>query len=99
MLDRGLAQASVVLTLQRETARLQGQSGELTASAGGAEERITEMEIELLSLEAARREEAITRLRDLQFNELELRENRTTLVRQLARLSIRAPVGGIGYGL
>jgi multidrug efflux pump subunit AcrA (membrane-fusion protein) len=43
LLDRGLAQASVVLTLQRETARLQGQSGELTASAGGAEERITEM--------------------------------------------------------
>ncbi|AGI70418.1 type I secretion system membrane fusion protein [Octadecabacter arcticus 238] len=99
LLDRGLAQASVVLTLQRETARLQGQSGELTASAGGAEERITEMEIELLSLEAARREEAITRLRDLQFNELELRENRTTLVRQLARLEIRAPVGGIVYGL
>ena len=99
LLDRGLAQASVVLNLQRETARLQGQTGELAASAGGAEERIIEMEIELLSLETARREEAITLLRDLQFHELELRERRTTLVRQLARLEIRAPVSGIIYGL
>lgn len=99
LLDRGLAQASVVLNLQRERARLQGQAGELTASVGGAGERITEIEIEILSLATTRREEAITRLRDLQFNELELREQRTTLVRQLERLDIRAPVGGIVYGL
>lgn len=99
LLDRGLAQASVVLNLQREEARLRGQVGELTASVGGAGERITEIEIEILGLENTRREEAITRLRDLQFNELELREQRTTLVRQLDRLDIRAPVGGIVYGL
>lgn len=99
LLDRGLAQASTVLNLQRERARLQGQVGELTASVGGAGERITEIEIELLSLATTRREEAITRLRDLQFNELELRERRTTLVRQLDRLDIRAPVSGIVYGL
>jgi HlyD family secretion protein len=99
LLDRGLAQSSTVLNLQRERARLQGQVGELTASVGGAGERITEIEIEILGLENTRREEAITRLRDLQFNELELREQRTTLVRQLDRLDIRAPVGGIVYGL
>ena len=69
-----MAQASVVLNLQRERARLQRQAGELTASVGGAGERITEIEIEILSLATTRREEAITRLRDLQFNELELRE-------------------------
>lgn len=99
LLDRGLAQASTILNLQRERARLQGQNGELTASVGGAEERITEIEIELLSIGTARREEAITRLRDLQFNELELREQRTTILRQLERLDIRAPVSGIVYGL
>lgn len=99
LLDRGLAQASVILNLQRERASLQGQAGELTASVGGAGERITEIEIEILSLSTTRREEAITSLRDLQFNELELRENRITLVRQLERLDIRAPVGGIVYGL
>lgn len=99
LLDRGLAQASTILNLQREKARLQGQVGELAANVGGAGERITEIEIEILSLATTRREEAITRLRDLQFNELELRERRTTIVRQLERLDIRAPVGGIVYGL
>lgn len=99
LLDRGLAQASVVLTLQREQARLAGQVGELAASVGGAEERSTEIEIEILSLQTARREEAITRLRDLQFNELELRERRTSILRRLDRLDIRAPVNGIVYGL
>lgn len=99
LLDRGLAQASTILNLQREKARLEGQRGELIATAGGAEERITEIEIELLGFETTRREEAITRLRDLQFNELELREQRTTIIRQLERLDIRAPVSGIVYGL
>lgn len=99
LLDRGLAQAGTVLNLQRERARLEGQAGELAASAAGAAERITEIEIELLSLQTTRREEAITRLRDLQFNELELREQRTTLVRQLDRLDIRAPVSGVVYSL
>ncbi|MDA9207558.1 HlyD family type I secretion periplasmic adaptor subunit [Octadecabacter sp.] len=99
LLDRGLAQAGTVLNLERERARLLGQAGELTASAAGAEERITEIEIEILGLRTTRREEAITRLRDLQFNELELREQRTTLVRQLDRLDIRAPVGGVVYGM
>lgn len=99
LLDRGLAQASTILNLQREKARLLGQVGELTASMAGAAERITEIDLELLGLQTTRREEAITRLRDLQFNELELREQRTSLLRQLDRLDIRAPVGGIVYGL
>ena len=94
-----MAQASTILNLQREKARLSGQMGELTASVGGAEERITEMEIVILGLATTRREEAIIRLRDLQFNELELRERRITLTRQLERLDIRAPVGGVVYGL
>lgn len=99
LLDRGLAQASTILNLQREQARLLGQVGELTATMAGAAERITEIDLELLGLQTTRREEAITRLRDLQFNELELREQRTSLLRQLDRLDIRAPVGGIVYGL
>ena len=99
LLERGLAQAGTVLNLQREQARLRGQVGELTAGIAGAGERIIEIEIEILSLDTTRREEAITRLRDLQFNELELRERRTVLNRQLERLDIRAPVGGIIYSL
>ncbi|WP_371039264.1 HlyD family type I secretion periplasmic adaptor subunit [Rhodosalinus sp. FB01] len=99
LLDRGLAQTSRVLSLQREEARLSGLVGELTAQRAEAQGRITEIEIEILNLRSRRREEAITRLRDLQFRELELSERRRTLVERLRRMEVRAPVAGIIYGL
>jgi HlyD family secretion protein len=99
LLDRGLAQAARVLGLEREKASLLGRVGEFTATVAQAEGRITEIEIEILKLGTARREEAITRLRDLQFNELELVERRAALKERLKRLDIRAPVSGVVYGL
>ena len=99
LLDRGLAQASRVLALQREAASLLGTVGDLTAQSAQAAERRTEIELQILGLSSTRREDAITQLRDLQFNELELSERRRTLRRQLERLDIRAPVSGIVYGL
>lgn len=99
LLDRGLAQASNVLALQRQQASLSGQSGELTASRAEAEGRQTELDIEILRIDTARREDANTRLRDLQFNEIELGEKRRALITRLERLDIRAPVSGIVYGM
>jgi HlyD family secretion protein len=99
LLDKGLAQASRVLSLQREEARLRGEVGELTASVAQAQGRITELDIEILKLQTTRREEAITELRELQYRELELAERRQSLLEQLDRLEIRAPVSGIVYGL
>jgi HlyD family type I secretion membrane fusion protein len=99
LLDRGLAQAPRVLALQREMANLTGQAGELTAAVAQAEGRITETEIEILRIETTRREDAISRLRDLQFNEIELAERRRALISQLDRLDIRAPVSGVVYGM
>lgn len=99
LLDKGLAQIAKVLNLQREEARLSGTVGELKAQRAQAEGRITEIDIEILKLGTQRREEAITRLRDLQFQELELAEQRRSLIERLSRLDIRAPVSGIVYGL
>lgn len=99
LLDRGLAQAAVVLNLEREAANLDGTLGELSASEAQAEGRITEIDIEILKLETTQREGAITRLRDLQYRELELAEQRRSLQEQLARLDISAPVSGVVYGL
>ncbi|SFE32663.1 HlyD family type I secretion periplasmic adaptor subunit [Roseivivax sediminis] len=99
LLDRGLAQASRVLALQREEANLSGRVGELRASKAQAEGRITEVEIEVLKLQTQRREQAISELRDLQYRERELAEERRALRERLNRLDITAPVGGIVYGL
>lgn len=99
LLDRGLAQASRVSALRRENASLSGTMGELTAQRAQAEGRITEIDIEILKLDTTRREEAITRLRDLQYRELELKEQRRAILEQLNRLDITAPVSGVVYGL
>jgi len=99
LLAKGLAQASRVLALQRETARLDGQVGELAATRAQSEGRMTEIEIEVLTLAATRREEANTQLRDIGFRELELAERRRALMESIARLDILAPVSGIVLGL
>lgn len=99
LLDKGLAQVAKVLNLQREEARLNGTVGDLKAQRAQAEGRITEIDIEIIKLGTQRREEAITRLRDLQFQELELAEQRRSLKERLSRLDIRAPVSGVVYGL
>jgi len=92
LLDRGLTQASAVLTLMREQARLRGQIGELSAQKAQSQERVTEIDIERLKLRSAGREEAITQLRDLRYRELEMAEQRRALRAEIDRLDIRAPV-------
>lgn len=99
LLARGLAQASRVLALRREEARLLGQIGELRAGKARAESKTTELDIESLKLTSSLREQAITQLRDLRVQELELRERRSSLVERLSRLAITAPTSGIVYGL
>ncbi len=99
LLDRGLTQASGVLALQRQSASLDGQLGELAASKAQSEQRITEIEIEVLRLTSQRREEAITRLRDLRAQELELVEKRLALLSDIEQMQIRAPVSGIVYNM
>lgn len=95
LLEKGLTQASRVSALQREVARFEGLMGEITASKAETAGRMIETEIGILRLTTARREEAITRLRDLRYRELELSEKRILLLDTLDRLDIRAPVSGV----
>jgi len=99
LLERGLTQATRVLNLQREDARLSGLRGELVARRAQAMERYAEIDIELLGQQAQRREDAIAMLRDIQVSELENRERRETLLTRLDRMEIRAPVAGTVYNL
>ena len=98
LLEKGLAQASRVLALQREEARLRGQVGELAAAVAESRGRIAETEIEILKLQSSLREEAITTLRDLEYNEIELKQRRLSTLETLSRMEVRAPASGIVYG-
>ena len=99
LLDRGLAQASRVLALQREKASLSGRIGELTSSVAQAQGRVTEIDLAILAIDTRRREEAITDLRDLDPSILELTERKETLDKRLSALEVRAPVSGVVYAL
>jgi len=99
LLAKGLAPQSRLLALQRNEAGLAGSSGELTARRAQAMERISELNIQKLQLRSRRREEAISVMRDLQFNEMEMAERRRSLFTLLERMEIRAPVSGVVYDL
>lgn len=96
---QGLVRAPEILALRREEARLAGTVGELKAQKAQAEGRITEIDIQILSIQNKRREEAITTLRDLLYRERELAEQRHAIRERLNRLEITAPVSGVIYGL
>jgi len=99
LLSKGLAQNNQVGLLQREEARLGGQIGGLTAEIAQNRGQIAVIGIEILRLKSKMREKAITTLRDLQYNQVELQERRLALLERLSRFDIRAPRSGIVYGL
>src|SRR5690606_10372757 len=99
LLAKGLAQASTILALEREQARLQGQQGELTAARAQAQDRITETELEISRFAGARIEEAERELRDIGPALMELSEKLRAVDERIARLDIRAPVAGVVLGL
>ena len=98
LLERGLVQQQRVSSLRREAARLAGEIGKLTADIAQHRGQIAALKIDRMRLASSRREEAIVTLRDIQYREIELSENRLNLLERLARTEILAPVDGIVYG-
>lgn len=98
LLADGLVQIGRVLALRREEARLEGEIGRLAAEVAEAETRISMIGMERLRLADARREQAVTELRDLAYAEIELSERRISLEERLQRLDLRAPVAGVVIG-
>ncbi len=91
---------NTVLALKRQAADLLGRKGELVATKAQAGEKITEIEIQKEQLYTKRAEDAISTLRDLGYNEIQLeREAPRSCKEQIGRLDIRAPVAGIVYGM
>ena len=99
LLDRGLAQAPRVLALRREASRLRGTVGQLAADRARGEAQITETELQIITIATNRREAAITELRDIRAEELELTEQLRAQREQFDRLNVTAPVGGVVYGM
>ncbi|MFM2354741.1 MAG: type secretion rane fusion protein [Pseudomonadota bacterium] len=99
LLDKGLAEASRVLTLRREAARLTGLKGQTDADIARNLGRIAQIDVEVLRLTAARREEAVTELRDAQSRLAQVEEELSATRTRLSRLDLTAPMDGIVHDL
>lgn len=97
LFEKGLTPASRVSALQREQARLLGEIGSRTASVAQLRGQIAALNIERIALVTRLREEAISTLRDQQFQEVELVQRRLSTLETLSRADLRAPVGGVVY--
>lgn len=98
LLAKNLVQQRVVSSLQQDRARLKGEIGNLKASMAQLGGQIASYKIQILRLQTARHEEAITALRDLQYRILELSEQQRSLVDTLGKMDVKAPVSGIVHG-
>ena len=97
LLEKGATQAFRVSAQQKDHARLKGEIGNAVSNIALLKGEIAALEIQKLRRQTQLREEAITGLRELDQQELELSERRLSLLETLSRLDIRSPVSGIIY--
>lgn len=92
--DRNLTVRNTVFSIHRENVRLKGEHGEILSSLGRARSRISELELDILSMEEKARTDAQTELREVETLLSELRERRLLVEDTLQRTDIRAPISG-----
>lgn len=96
---QGLVPASRVIDMDRETARLNGEQGQLAASKGSAEQKIGEIKLQIIQVDEELRNQALTDLRDADSKIAELEGRRISAASKLSHMSIKAPITGTIYQL
>lgn len=92
--DRRLIAQNAVYSINREKARLQGERGQVLSEIGRARSRISELELEILTIEKATRTDAQRELGEVETRLSELTERREVVENTLSRTDIRAPISG-----
>jgi HlyD family secretion protein len=97
--SKGLVPVSRVMAMDRETARLDGERGELVASKAAAEARIAEVKVQILQIDEEDLSQTLTELRDIEGKVAELKERKLAVASRLERMVIKAPITGDVYQL
>jgi HlyD family secretion protein len=95
LVSKGLERRPRLLTLQRETADIDGRRGEITAQISRAEQVISESQATLLKLQSDRQNEIAQSLREAQNQIFQSRERLRTAEDQLSRTQVKAPEDGV----
>jgi HlyD family secretion protein len=96
---KGLVPISRVLAMDRETARLDGERGELVASKASAEARIAEVKVQILQIDEEDLSQTLTDLREIEGKVAELKERKLAIASRLERMVIKSPITGDVYQL
>jgi HlyD family secretion protein len=93
--DKRLVPLARLTTLQRETARIEGERGQLTSSIAETKSKIGEAQLQIARLDQDFRTEVVKELGETQGKEAELVERGVAARDLLDRIEIRAPTSGV----
>ncbi|TXN14722.1 HlyD family type I secretion periplasmic adaptor subunit [Methylobacterium sp. WL122] len=91
---KNLVPLSRVTALERETARLQGERGQLIAQTASAKGKVAETELQILQIDQEMRTETGKDLAEIRGKWSELVEKRVAAEDQLKRIDLRSPQDG-----
>ena len=96
---KGLVPLTRMTTLQRNSARLEGERAELTATIAATKAKIGQAQLQIAQIDEDFRSNVIKDLREAEDKEAELTERNVAASDQLNRTEIRAPTSGIVHEL
>jgi HlyD family secretion protein len=97
--DKRLAPITRLNTLQRESARLDGERGQFQSTIAETKSKIGEAQLQMIRVDQDFRADVIKDLREAEGKQAELAERRVAALDQLNRIDIRAPTSGIVHQL
>ncbi len=95
LLDQGIISATKVYSLQRESASLNGDLGNLVSSIAQTKGKIAETELQILQIDADRSSEVSEQLRQAESDSGQFAERLIAAEDDLKRIDIKAPQAGI----
>jgi len=97
--DKQLVPETRINALEREAARLEGESGQLIAAIAEAKGKISEVELQMIQIDQDMRSQDAQEIADVRAKLSELTERKVAAVDQLKRVDIRAPLAGTVHQL
>lgn len=97
--DKHLVPLTRLTTLQRESARIEGERGQLTSAIAETKSKIGEAQLQIVRLDQDFRTDVVKELGENQAKEAELVERGVAARDQLERIEIRAPNSGVIHQL
>lgn len=94
LVDKGLEKRPRLLALERASAGLEGERGELLSNIARAEQRIGEIDLQLVDLDNRLMSEVVQRLREVQAQIFDVEQKLRATEDMMTRIDVRAPRSG-----